>query len=96
MTERVRFSWDPRKNDINIGLRGISFEEARTVFFDEAGKIIDDPDHSQNEDRFILIGISSKFRLLLVCHCYRSDEEEIHIISARKATKTESLIYKGA
>ena len=94
MADQVRFTWDPRKSEINIRLHGVSFEEARTVFFDESGKLIDDPDHSQDEDRFILIGMSSKFRMLIVCHCYRSDEEEIRIISARKASKNEASIYK--
>jgi uncharacterized DUF497 family protein len=91
----MHFTWDPHKNEINIRQHGISFDEARTIFFDESGKLIDDPDHSQSEDRFILIGMSSKFRLLIVCHCYRSNDDEIRIISARKASKNESLIYKG-
>ncbi|MGE0083416.1 MAG: BrnT family toxin [Desulfococcaceae bacterium] len=72
---------------------GVSFEEAQTVFCDENGRIIHDPDHSEDEDRFILIGISAKPRVLTVCHCYRSQDSVIRIISARKATKKEQKQY---
>jgi uncharacterized protein len=72
---------------------GVSFEEARTVFFDERARLIDDPDHSDDEERFILLGLSSMLRLLLVCHCYRSEGNIIRIISARKATARESKSY---
>jgi uncharacterized protein len=91
----MRFTWDSRKNELNKRKHGVSFEEARTVFFDESGKLIDDPDHSNGEDRFVLIGYSAQFRLLIVCHCYRSNDEEIRIISARKASKRETSLYKG-
>jgi uncharacterized DUF497 family protein len=88
------FDWGPRKEKSNIEKHGISFQEAKTVFFDENAKLIDDPDHSENEDRFILLGLSSSFRTLIVCHCYRNDEI-IRIISARKATKAEKNSYLG-
>jgi uncharacterized DUF497 family protein len=73
---------------------GVCFEEARTVFFDENAKVIDDPDHSESEDRFVLLGVSSALRLLLVCHCYRQDDSVIRIISARKASPRESKQYR--
>jgi uncharacterized DUF497 family protein len=73
---------------------GVSFEEARTVFFDENAKVIDDPDHSESEDHFILLGVSSALRLLLVCHCYRQGDSVIRIISARKASPRESKQYR--
>ena len=73
---------------------GVSFEEARTVFFDENAKVINDPDHSESEDRFILLGVSSALRLLLVCHCYRQGDSVIRIISARKASPRESKQYR--
>ena len=71
----------------------ISFEEARTVFYDEAALVIDDPDHSVNEERFIIMGESNRANLLVVCHCYRVSDTVIRIISARKATKTETSQY---
>jgi len=92
--EYIHFAWDEAKNRSNIRKHGVSFEEARTTFFDDAARIIDDPDHSQQEDRFLLLGMSSKFRLLLVCHCYRKSEEQIRIISARRATSAEALHYR--
>jgi len=73
---------------------GVSFEEARTVFFDENAKVIDDPDHSESEDSFILLGVSGALRLLLVCHCYRQGDSVIRIISARKASPRESKQYR--
>ncbi len=91
--EYIHFSWDDAKNRSNIKKHGVSFEEARTVFFDEAARIIEDPDHSQREDRFVLLGMSGRFRLLLVCHCYRESEDQIRIISARKATSAEARHY---
>ncbi len=71
----------------------IFFEEAKTVFYDKEAKIIDDPDHSPEEERFIILGLSRRANLLLVCHCYREDEEVIRVISARKATRTETEQY---
>ncbi len=91
----IRFSWDEAKNTINIAKHNISFDEAQTVFHDPYARIISDPEHSDQEDRFILLGLSQKLRLLIVCHCYRSDDDIIRIISARKASKTESVYYGG-
>lgn len=89
----LQFEWDARKATANAKKHGISFEEARSVFFDERARLIDDPDHSEDEARFILLGLSSSLRLILVCHCYRSDDNVIRIISARKATAGESKSY---
>lgn len=89
----IQFEWDNHKNEINIRKHKISFEEAKTVFYDKNARIIADPDHSQDEDRFIILGLSSSIRLLVVCHCYRKNDEVIRIISARKATKNEIKYY---
>jgi len=89
----LRFEWDERKASANAKKHGVTFEEARSVFVDERAKLIDDPDHSEDEDRFVLLGLSSSLRLLLVCHCYREEGNIIRIISARKATSRESKSY---
>jgi uncharacterized protein len=89
----LRFEWDERKAAVNAKKHGVSFEEARSVFFDERARLIDDPDHSDDEERFILLGLSSTLRLLLVCHCYRGEGKVIRIISARRATARESKSY---
>lgn len=89
----IRFEWDENKNQTNRQKHGISFEEAETVFYDEKALVIDDPNHSGEEERFIILGLSQKARLLVVCHCCRASETVIRIISARKATKTESSYY---
>ena len=91
----IKIAWDPLKNDKNIKRHHVTFEEAKSVFYDERAKLIDDPDHSDSEDRFLLLGMSAKFRILLVCHCYRQDDEEIRIISARKAIGPEITNYIG-
>ena len=91
----IRFEWDDNKNEINKKKHKISFEEARTVFYDDAAHVIDDPEHSEDEDRFIILGLSKRANLLVVCHCYRESDTVIRIISARKATKTESQYYRG-
>lgn len=88
------FGWDNRKNQANEKKHGISFEEAKSVFYDEHARLIYDPDHSTNEDRYILLGMSLKFRILVICHCYRNQESLIRIISARKATREEQKKYK--
>ncbi len=88
----LRFEWDKRKNRSNIRRHGVPFDEAQTVFADENGVLIDDPEHSEMEDRFVLIGLSLGMRLLVVCHCYRQDDV-IRIISARKANRRESASY---
>lgn len=93
--EEIKFEWDENKNEINKSKHKISFEEAETVFYDEAALIIDDPEHSSEEQRFIILGFSSRANLLVVCHCYRSADSVIRIISARKATKNESKFYNG-
>jgi uncharacterized DUF497 family protein len=90
----IRFEWDARKASANKKKHGISFEEARTVFFDENAKLIDDPDHSDDEDRFVLLGVSSSLKVMLVCHCYREKGNVVRIISARKASPRESKQYR--
>ncbi|MES2257912.1 MAG: BrnT family toxin [Pseudomonadota bacterium] len=89
----LRFEWDEKKAAANARKHGVSFDEAKSVFVDERAKLIDDPDHSEDEERFILLGVSSALRLLLVCHCYRSEGNIIRIISARKASARESRFY---
>ena len=91
----LEFSWDDRKNKQNKKKHGISFEEAQTVFFDENAVEFFDPDHSEKENRFIILGLSYRLRILVVCHCLRKDDSEIRIISARKATKKEKKVYLG-
>lgn len=93
MAKALRFESDERKASINRRKRGISFEEARSVFLDERARLIDDPDHSGEEERFVLLGLDGSLRLLVVCHCYRSQEHVVRIISARKATKEEAKSY---
>jgi len=90
----LRFEWDERKAVANAKKHGVTFEEARSVFADERAKLIDDPDHSEGEERFVLLGFSSALRMLVVCHGYRSDGNVIRLISARKATTTESRSYR--
>ncbi|MFA7496074.1 MAG: BrnT family toxin [Acidithiobacillus sp.] len=89
----LHFEWDDRKAAANAKKHGVRFEEAKSVFVDERAKLIDDPDHSEAEDRFVILGLSSSIRLLLVCHCYRGEGNVIRIISARKATAKESRNY---
>ena len=90
----LKFDWDDNKNVLNQKKHGVSFDEAKTVFADELGRLIPDPDHSVGEARFILMGVSAYSRLLVVCHCER-DEDTIRIISARKADKFEKRQYEG-
>ena len=89
----LNFEWDENKNHSNQKKHGVSFEEAKTVFADELGRLIPDPDHSEGEERFILLGISSSLRLLVVCHCERN-KDSIRIISERKADKPERKQYE--
>jgi uncharacterized DUF497 family protein len=91
--DHIRFDWDKEKNIANLKKHGISFEEAQSVFVDENALMIHDPDHSSDEDRFILLGLSASIRLMVVCHCYRESDDVIRIISARKATRTEQRRY---
>ena len=89
----LRFEWDEDKNRENIKKHGVSFQEAQTIFLDENAMRFFDPDHSQDEDRFIMLGMSFKLRVLVVCHCHRKNDTVIRIISARKADKHESMGY---
>ncbi|MEI6168041.1 MAG: BrnT family toxin [bacterium] len=90
----IQFKWDENKNSKNKRAHGVSFEEAQTVFLDENAIRFFDPDHSEEEDRFIMLGISFKLRVLVVCHCYRENDEVIRLISARKADKEECKDYE--
>ncbi len=89
----LRFVWDSRKSLANQRKHGVSFEEARSAFLDENARVYSDPDHSETEDHFILLGLSLQLRVLVVCHCYREGESLIRIISARKADKREQKEY---
>jgi uncharacterized DUF497 family protein len=91
----MKIVWDKNKNQENVKKHKVSFEEAETVFYDPDGKIIHDPDHSGEEDRFIILGLSKLLNLLVVCHCYRENDETIRIITARKAAKNETKWYGG-
>lgn len=91
----LRFEWDPRKEAANRKKHGVSFEEARSAFFDELAIQFVDVDHAEAEDRFILLGMSAALRILVVCHCERRSGTTIRIISARKATPRERAHYRG-
>ena len=90
----IAFEWDETKNKFNVKKHGVSFEEAELVFFDEYALLIADPDHSENEDRFVLLGLSAKLRLLMVCHCFEVEGGLIRIISCRKANRKEMSLYR--
>ena len=87
------FDWDENKNRINLEKHGITFEEASTVFFDDRAILFDDPEHSIDEDRFLLLGMSETAKVCIVCHCYRESDTVIRIISARQATRKEEQKY---
>ena len=89
----LHFQWDEQKDTENKRKHGVEFEEARTVFHDHRALLIDDPDHSSDEDRFVLLGLSFLLRTLVVCHCYRENDDVIRIISARRANRTERTEY---
>lgn len=91
--KKLIFEWNNTKNKTNQEKHKVSFEEAETVFFDEKAIEFNDPDHSIEEERFLLLGFSQNLKVLVVCHCYRDDESIIRIISARKATKKEQKAY---
>lgn len=91
----IKFEWDNRKDKSNQKKHGVSFEEAKTVFYDENAIEFYDFDHSHDEKRFLLLGLSSKLRLLLICHCFKEENGIIRIISARKATTNEQKEYIG-
>jgi uncharacterized protein len=89
----IEFAWDRRKARSNVAKHGVSFDEAQSVFFDERARLMDDPDHSESEDRFVLLGYSMKARCLVVSHCYRASDSVIRLISARRATAREETVY---
>ncbi len=89
----LMFEWDEKKNRQNQRNHRVSFEEAQTVFFDENAVEFYDDKHADSEDRFLLLGVSAKLRVLMVCHCLRENGNVIRILSARKATKNEQREY---
>ena len=91
--KRLKFEWDSNKEKLNISKHGISFDEAQTAFYDEYAIQFFDPEHSESEDRFLLLGTSFKLKTLVICHCFREEETVIRIISARKADKDEAQVY---
>lgn len=91
--KQLEFEWDKKKDKTNAKKHGISFEEARTAFYDEYAIQFFDPEHSESEDRFLLLGSSFNLNTLVVCHCFREEETVIRIISARKADKDEEKFY---
>lgn len=95
MAADIEFEWDPAKARQNVEKHGVSFDEASTAFYDDHALVIDDPDHSEDEDRFILLGVSARARLLVVVHCFRDAEDVIRIISARRATPSETRSYRA-
>ena len=90
----IQFNWDENKAVKNLAKHKISFEEAQSVFDDDNARLIFDPDHSEDEERFILLGLSCSLKILVVVHCYKDEENAIRLISARKATKQEEVSYK--
>ncbi len=90
---KLEFEWDKKKDNTNTKKHGVSFDEAQTAFYDEQAIQFYDPEHSDEEDRFILLGTSFKLKTLVVCHCFREDETTIRIISARKADSEEEQYY---
>lgn len=91
----IEFDWDEAKARRNLRNHGVSFEEAQTVFYDDYARQFFDEQHSELEDRFLMLGISNQSRVLLVCHCELDDDNTIRIISARKATSKEKRLYEG-
>jgi uncharacterized DUF497 family protein len=93
--DELRFEWDESKNRANQRKHGISFEEAATAFYDERASVYYDPDHSDDEDRFLLLGMSLRLHVLIVCHCYRESKGTVRIFSARRADRGEEKDYWG-
>lgn len=91
----LRFVWDAQKDRVNVRKHGVSFAEARTAFYDEHAKLYFDPDHSDTEDRFILLGFSFRLRVVVVCHCWREAEGVVRIITARRANRREEAAYRS-
>jgi uncharacterized DUF497 family protein len=92
---KIIFEWNTAKASLNKKKHGINFDEAKSVFFDENAKIIHDPEHSEDEERFVILGLSTVARILVVIHCYQKQDSIIRIISARKATRKETIQYHG-
>ncbi len=92
--DAIKFDWDKKKAALNVKKHGITFEEAQSVFSDQNARLIHDPEHSIEEDRFILLGLSLKMRMLVVIHCYRENDELIRIVSARRASNNERKQYE--
>jgi len=90
----IQFIWDKKKASANLQKHNISFEEAKSVFYDDFARIVFDPDHSETEDRFIILGVSKESNILVVVHCYKENDSAIRLISARKATRNEKSQYK--
>ncbi len=93
MERPIEFEWDTHKAGVNLAKHGVSFEEARGVFSDPKALVVPDPDHSQTEDRFVIMGLSPRERILVVVHCFRSQQSVIRIISARRAGTREQKPY---
>ena len=91
----IHFEWDPRKARSNLKKHGVSFHEAESVFYDDEALLLEDPEHSDDEERLVLLGLSSVLRLLVVIHCFRGPDDMIRIISARKATPSEAGQYEA-
>lgn len=91
----MEFVWNSRKASSNQRKHGVSFDEAQSAFLDESARLISDPEHSGDEERYVLLGLSTRLRLLVVCHCYRKQDGVIRIISARRADKSERNQYAG-
>jgi len=89
----IEFAWDRSKARSNLTKHGVSFDEAQTAFLDENARLLDDPDHSEDEERFVLLGYSFQARCLTVSHCYREYDSVIRLISARRATAQEEKMY---
>ena len=91
--DMIKFEWDENKNRTNPQKHGISFDEAKTVFYDENAILFDDPEHSREEERFLIIGVTTNEKICIVSHCYKDNDKKIRLISARKATKSERKTY---
>ena len=94
MVSSLRFEWDPRKAQQNARKHGVTFEDAQSAFFDEDGLVMADPDHSQAEERFVLLGATARAKLVVVCHCHRGPDDVIRLISARRANRREHATYR--
>jgi len=91
--KKINFEWDSKKDESNLKKHGVTFDEASSSFYDEYALQFYDPEHSETEDRFLLLGTSFKLNTIVVCHCFRENEKIVRIISARKADKDEAATY---